>query len=279
MARLLRVQFPPFAPLFKGKAYMDIGKLTITKRDLGRIPDKDRIFFLQMLNLITEINIFQKLLLYSMTYPKNDTQKTAKAQISLNLLFVLAGKLFEGWKLIDERKPKEKNPKKGGRKKRFSQNWFPRKYKSRLTSDGKNNLSYLQDYFNKPNNIKKIRNKISNHYDSGLIRDHFPNTKMNNICLYLPQFVGEIFSTSNYITLDGFFTPIDPNQKKAFEIVIKEVLGVSKNLGSLIGDYIGIIHEKYLKQVKFEKLSIPDPKSTDKMHLTFFSKPSKKKLK
>ncbi|MCH7499273.1 MAG: hypothetical protein IH886_04585 [Nitrospinae bacterium] len=259
---------------------MDIGKLTITKMDLERIPDKDRVFFLQMLNLITEINIFQKLLLYSMQYPKNNIQKTAKAQISLNLLFVLAGKLFEGWKLIDERKPKEKNPKKGERKKGFLENWFPKKYKSLLSHDGNKYLNQLEQYFANPNNnIKKIRNKISHHFDSEIIRKHFPSTTMKEISLYLPKYVGEIFSTSNYITLDAFFTQIDPNQAKAFRIVIGEVLSVSKNFGELIGDYVGIIHEKYLKKAKFETLSIPDPKSTDKIHLTFFSKPSIKKSK
>jgi len=258
---------------------MDIGELTITKTDLKRIPDKDRIFFLQMLNLITEINVFQKLLLYSMRYPKNIVQKNAKAQISLNLVFVLAGKLFEGWRLIDERKPYEKKPKKGGRKKVFSRNWFPRKYKNRLTSEGKNNLKYLADYFNKPNIIKKIRNKIANHYDSELIRNHFPNTAINKISLYLPKFSGEIFSTSNYITLGGIFTTIDPNQRKAFEIVINEVLEVSKNFGNLIGDYISIIIKKYLAKAKYEVLNTPDPKLTDNMHLTFFSKPSKKNKK
>jgi len=252
---------------------MDIGELTITKRDLERIPDKDRIFFLQMLNLITEINVFQKLLLYSMRYPRNNVQKIAKAQISLNLLFVLAGKLFEGWKLIDKRKPK-----KGERKKGFSKNWFPKKYKSLLSHDGNKHLNQLEQYFGNPNNIiKKIRNKISHHFDSEIIRKHFPSTTIKEISLYLPKYIGEIFSTSNYITLDGFFTQIDPNQAKAFRIVVGDVLSVSKNFGELIGDYVGIIREKYLKNAKFETLSIPDPKPTDKMHLTFFSIPSKKK--
>ena len=253
---------------------MDIKRLSISKKEIEKIqPEHERVFFLLMLNFVTEINVFQKLLLYSIKYPRSEIQKQAKVQMSINLLYVLAGKLYEGWKLIDETRHGSRKPKKGQPNKKFSENWFPIKYKSRLTPKGKKSLKFLENYFSHKNDLRTIRDQFSFHFDFPKAKKLFNKSNFDSISLYVPSGSGEIFSTANYVFLEEFFSELGQTSEQGFSLLLDNILNVSSNFTQIIADYAGIIRKDFLKDSEFESLIIPDPKPTGKMHLTFFSKP------
>jgi len=264
---------------------MEISQLNISvKDDLSKLPEKERIFFVQMLIVLTDINVFRKLLLYSIKLQKNEIKKTANFQITLNVMWSLVAKLFEGWKLIDVRRFDDKTKRKIGN---FSDTWFPKKYFSQLTQEGKKSLRFLEDHFKDPDPMKKggssplkqIRNKIANHYDKKVIKKYLQGTSLTEILLYLPKYQGENFSTANYLFLVGL---INRNKKKdiwkTFGEDVDKLLKVSETFVILITDYLGIVFEQDLKSIKVKNMKMRDPKALDKMSLDFFSKsPNRKK--
>ncbi|MCF8721279.1 hypothetical protein J2S31_002177 [Nitrospina gracilis Nb-211] len=253
---------------------MDINKLKFSKKEIARIrPMTEQAFFLLMLNLITEINVFQKLVLYSGKFPRNRVQRIAKLQINLNLIFVLASKLYEGWKLIDEVRHGDKKPKRGQPKKRFSENWFPERYKDQLSPEGKESLEFLENYFDHKNDLRTIRDQFTFHYDLKKARKLLNKTDFEPVELYLPKHAGEVFSSANFVILKGYSSELSSGEVNGLRSLLRDILGVSKHFSKLISDYIRIVHQNFFPEVELELLSIPDPKSMDKVHLTFFSKP------
>jgi hypothetical protein len=258
---------------------MDIGQVNLSiANDLSKIQDEEeRVFFVQMLIALTDVNVFQKLLLYSMRFPENEILKAANLQISLNIMFTLASKLFEGWKLIDVRKIDKKTNKKIGK---FSNNWFPRKYSSQLSLKALNSLHFLEDHFKDPDPkknekaspIKTLRNKISSHYGTEEIKKYLRNNPLSEIELYLPHRAGEIFSTANYQYLKGFLRKIDSNEERAFRKVLDDIITTSENFGCLIMEYLDIVLRNDVDPQNLKNKKVREPRSVDNIHLSFFSK-------
>ena len=258
---------------------MDIGQVNLSiKNDLSKIQDeKERVFFVQMLIVLTDVNVFRKLLLYLMRFPENEIQTAANLQMSLNIMFSLAAKLFEGWKLIDVRKIDSKTSKKAGK---FSDNWFPKKYSSQLSLKALNSLHFLEDHFKdpdpkkneKPSPIKLLRNKIANHYDTNKIKEYLKNNTLSEIELYLPQRAGEIFSTANYLYLKGILREIDSNESRAFSKILNDVIKTSENFGYLIREYLDIVLRNDVKPKNLKTKKVREPRSLDNIHIRFFSK-------
>jgi hypothetical protein len=258
---------------------MDIGQVNLSiKNDLSKIRDEEeRVFFVQMLIALTDVNVFRKLLLYLMRFPKNEILMAANLQVTLNIMFTLAAKLFEGWKLIDVRKIDEKTNKKIGK---FSNNWFPKKYSSHLSLKALNSLHFLEDHFKDPDPkkneraspIKLLRNKIANHHDTEEIKKYLKNNPLSEIELYLPHHSGEIFSTANYQYLKGFLKKIDPSEDKAFRKVLDDIIETSENFCYLIREYLDIVLKNDVNPQNLKNKKIREPRSIDNIHLPFFSK-------
>ena len=256
---------------------MQLPQVFISKQNLDTLPKRDRILLIQISMVLTDINVFQKLMVYAYRNESRDTLiKRANMQISLNLIFILCGKLLEGWKLIDTRTINERFSKKMKERKDFfcEKNWFPKEYGSQLSVEGIKSLNYLKEYFKRSDNkIETIRNKIASHYDPEEIEKYLERLNRGGIVIYLPKNQNwHFFSNANNIFINGFLDEINSASKEvAFKEFSDEIIKVSSSVRILVMDYLKIIADKYLADAETTIVEIPDPELEDKMYIDFFS--------
>ena len=130
---------------------MKVSKIQITKSDLLSMSEDERIFFIQSGDLLNDLNVFNKLLMFCMNrqIEDNKVMKTSRDVQIMCLIRILVGKLYEGWKLIDK--------------------WYygsnvSRKYDGLLEKSAKDAVDEIKKYFSKTNLISKIRNRLAFHY-------------------------------------------------------------------------------------------------------------------
>ncbi|MCK5708755.1 MAG: hypothetical protein KAI43_13995 [Candidatus Aureabacteria bacterium] len=130
---------------------MNIEKLTLTKKHLDLLPEKERVFFIQLAHLSNEITVLTKLLILSNSTSKTEVINKAYAMQSSLIARMSIGKLYEAWRLL---------------KINFFASKLSKKYEPKLAKDGLHSLQKLKKYFGKNNLISDIRNNFSFHYPS-----------------------------------------------------------------------------------------------------------------
>ena len=130
---------------------MNIGKLTLTKKHLDLLPEKERVFFIQLAHLSNEITVLTKLLILSNNKSETEVINKAYAMQSSLIARMSIGKLYEAWRLL------EKN---------FFASKLSKEYEPKLSEDGLKALQNLKKYFGKSNLISDIRNNFSFHNPS-----------------------------------------------------------------------------------------------------------------
>lgn len=229
---------------------------------------------------LTDINVFKKLLKYSRaSNPNINARKAAQFQISLNMLFSLSAKVYEVWKLIDKREIDNK----GNRNGRFSDEWFSKEFNARLSSEEKKSLKQLASYFKSANNIKLIRDKIANHYDSKKFKKFLNDPELVSFEFYIPEEErgGEYFSNANLLFLAGLVFELEekepqktPDTKllnRHLGKIFGDVISMSENLDLVIHETLFNIVKEYFPDKKTDIFDIPNSKSAKKMHLNLFA--------
>ena len=130
---------------------MNIQKITLTKKHLDLLPEKERIFFIQLAHLSNEITVLTKLLILSNHKSETEVVSKAYAMQSSLITRINIGKLYEAWRLL------EKN---------FFASKLSKEYEPKLAKEGLQALQNLKVYFGKRNLISDIRNNFSFHYPS-----------------------------------------------------------------------------------------------------------------
>ena len=233
------------------------------------------MLFVQLCSFLTDLNSLQSTMICVNMDEENRIFRRANRHISINLIFVMCGKLIEAWKLFDTRTNKEKFSRNKSERKPFSRNWFSRKYGSQLSVAGKKSLGDLKNYFKiSGNRIKKIRNKIANHYDKKEIEKFLDSAGFEEIIVYVPKRQNwHFFSTAGDVFLFGFLDLIDPSSKeKAFKELSNEILEASTALRVLIIDYFKILADWYFHDALRENIVVKDPLPYSKNSINYFTK-------
>ena len=127
--------------------------------------EKVQVLFIQLSMVLTEINIFRKLIQScDEQKPQNEFLEGGRLQIRYSLLFVTCAKIFEGWKLIDLR---HKDIRTGDNKESFyrEKNWLAYNREKYLNPFCIKLLEELREYFEGGDSlIENIRNRYANHY-------------------------------------------------------------------------------------------------------------------
>ena len=237
---------------------MKIGKLKITKDKLNIIKEDERFFFLQILNILNDINCFQKLILYSLNEKDNLVLQEAQNQITLSLYFVLNSKIKEGWELI--RKDFLNNS-------GLSANFIPR-----FSEHGDLCFNNLKKYFGRKNLIFDIRNKIGSHYDTELLKEYYSEIRNDVFHLYVSETNGETFSTTSHMNWESLFNSVDSDHEKALGKILDDTLQASRDIGGFIRNCIEIVQDKYFDDEEFQMIDIPEPIAFEDIRLNFYSK-------
>lgn len=131
---------------------MKLLKVEISKSILNEIPEREVVFFVQCGNMLNDISMLQKLTIFSMNKAEsNETERTAQVLQTMGLLRLQAGKLSEGWELLQ---------------KHFFGAKVSKQYTPLFDEQEQGNLKTLKAYFGKTNIIYQIRNEFAFHYPS-----------------------------------------------------------------------------------------------------------------
>ena len=241
---------------------MKLFKINFSKSKLDTIPEIEQVFFIQLMQFLNELNVLQKCVIVSNNELDSLNTIEKRGQISQAQFFIrtLAGKLNEGWKMINDN---------------FVETQLSREYENLLSQKGKESLSELRKYFNDENNlVRLIRNKFAFHYDKEKIKEEInkiPQEKLLEI--YISEHrVNCLYSISDTIVNWSILNSIDStNSQRAMDILIGDIaIKVSGLFRAFCGDCICIIVKKL--DLNSTEIEIPDPPSIDEVKLSYFIK-------
>ena len=241
---------------------MKLSKINIPKSKLDTIPEIEQVFFIQLMQFLNELNILQKCTIVSSNELASLTTIEKRSQISQAHFFIrtLAGKLYEGWKMIG---------------KNFLKTQLSSEYENLLSQKGKESLSELMVYFKDKNNlVRLIRNKFAFHYDKEIIKEEIDNIPQEeSLEVYISEHRANcLYSLSDTIIIWAILNYIDSsNPQRAMDRLIGEIaLKVSRLFQEFCGDCVRIIGEKM--ELDYTEVEIPEPPSIDDVKLPYFVK-------
>ena len=241
---------------------MKLHKINIPKSKLDTICEIEKVFFIQLMHFLSELNVLQKCTIFSNN--ELDSLKTIekRGQISQAQFFIrtLAGKLYEGWKMIG---------------KNFLKTQLSSEYENLLSQKGKESLSELIVYFNDENNlVRLIRNKFAFHYDKEKIKEEIDKIPQEELLeMYISEHRGNcLYSISDTVVNWAILNSIDSsNSKRAMDRLFCEIaLKVSGYFQGFGTDCVRIICEKL--ELSYTEVEIPEPPSIYDVKLSYFVK-------
>lgn len=238
---------------------MDLHVFKISREQFNLIPDKEQIFILQLCNLLNDLNILQKLALFSTNKkPKmSEFEHKAENAQAFFVFTILAGKLWEGWQMVN--------------KDFFSKGLRPEYFDS-LPLEGKESLFFLGTYFKEHNIIEKIRNKFAFHYNSEEIKKELEINKDENFELILSEFSGNcLFYFANTVVGTAIISEVDLDPQKAMDKVIGDIVKVSKHFQTFLSHAMVVAMDKYEIKKEYITFKITDVPELNMCTVTVFA--------
>lgn len=245
---------------------MDICIIPVPKAKLDKIPEIERAFYIHIGHLRNELGVLVKFLNWSINDP-SDNPVLVDLNVSQSLIIsrMLAGKLWEGWILLD---------------KAYTAPKLDQSIESKLSKETKDALYELRKYFGQKNNvINIIRNKFAFHYDPEKVRNQLSLVdETDKLEIYVPEKrVNLFYMLSEIIVNSGMLEAVESGdyiaatKKLAKEVIEKSLLFIAFCDGCLqfmTENYLG----KTRKELGARKAIIPDPPSRKDIQLPFFTK-------
>ena len=208
---------------------MEICELEIKPEALARIPEEIKACIFHLSRAVDEISLLQKCfgLTVSETCP-NESLTIIQQNSAFSLVFLLAGKIYEAWNLLQEAMIK---------------NQGMREFQRHLSSETKKAFDQIKKYFSKSNIIERIRNKASFHYDHDLFKQELAMCKypeMNRFFLAEQSgnchfYIGSFVATSTIMNL----TP--------GENTIEKIKYITQEIGKTANWFSSLTHELFLQ--------------------------------
>lgn len=242
---------------------MNITKLTLTKKHIDLLPEKERIFFIQLAHLSNEITLLTKLLILSNNKSETEVINKAYAMQSSLIARMSIGKLHESWRLLE---------------KYFFASKLCKVYEPKLAEDGFQALQKLKKYFGKNNLISDIRNNFSFHYPS------FDEIKKQLKAIpddtEFQLFLGNDYVNNNYYMAEEIITNLMLNyvkkttlQEAMFDIfdVLSQVSGWFIVFGqycmfAFLDEFMGDVEDK----LKMQILKVESQGDIDEIKIPYF---------
>jgi hypothetical protein len=237
---------------------MDLHIFKISREQFNRIPEVEQIFILQICTLLNEINILQKLALFSTNKKSEISEFENKAQNAqaFFVFTILAGKLWEGWQMVN---------------KEFFSKGLRQEYFDALPDEGREALNFLGKYFSEQNIICKIRNQFAFHYGSEEIKKELKANTDENFELILSEFSGNcLFYFANTIVGSAIISEADQDTQVAMNKVIGDILKISKKLQIFLNNAMVVAMEKYKIDKNYTTFKLSDVPKLDAVQVPFF---------
>lgn len=246
---------------------MKLLKVEIPKSKLDMIPEKEVVFFVQCGNMLNDISMLQKLSIFSMNFDKpTDTERTAQILQTMGLLRLQAGKLKEGWELLQNH---------------FFAAKVSKQYDPLFNEKEQKALKSLTTYFGRPNIIFQIRKEFAFHYPSKdtIVKalKAMPDSVVFEVFMS-EHFANCVFSLSNTLTTLSILSSTKCSDgQRAMNKWVKEIPQVSRCFGEFLGGCLRVFAQRHSAGFKSSEVEIPEPPDVNEVTLPYFIKGKKKK--
>lgn len=237
---------------------MELAKITFKRESFDLIPKGERIFLVQLSLFANEITMLHKLIVFSNNYKDGKTVLTAQNVQSFFLIKLLAGKLYEGWQMLQ---------------KSYFKRSLSKQYEKILSKKGRDSIGHIKSYFGKRNLISLIRNKYAFHYDYEHINKELASIPADeDLELYLaPDHGNSLYSMAHIISSYALFDEVDSSDDfKALDKIFKDVLGVASKFLVFAGELSGKIWQTYRIPVSVGKVHIRRVPTINSVRLPYF---------
>jgi hypothetical protein len=234
---------------------MRLIKAEFSKKYLDRLPKEEKVFFVQLTQLLDELMILSKCVIFASNgiEAKQEAEKSAQRTQALFFIRILAGKIHEGWQMLNVS---------------YFSSQLSQKYDKLLSNPVKGSIKELKRYFAKNNLISKIRNKYAFHYNRENVEDQLNHiTQDRTLSMLISEYQGNsLFAFSDTIINSSILNSINPNdQQKTMDTLVEEViLKVCKKFQNFGYGVVELIIEKlkfYCEEIELEDiLAIKDVK-------------------
>jgi len=237
---------------------MKLIRLAFSSRELQAVPAPELFFVIISCLFLNEILILQKFLNASRNNDDRNNEVLRKAHLTQDMFLakLLAGKLFEGWELLQ---------------KRFYGNRLSTVYYPLLKPGPKKHLDAIKKYFGKTNAIARVRKQFAFHFGS---RDDELQNQMAKLVTelsgaqpleyYMAEYEGNCLYTLSHSLVNYLMLTNTENT----ELFDSELHQVSKWFTSLIQDIIRIFTERY--KWDHSEVEIPDPPVHHDVRIPYF---------
>ena len=243
-------------------------KLTLTKAQFDQIPADERLFYFMAGQLHNDINILTKLLSAAINelklVDKEPPKRSAALAQALLLLKLIAGRVYEGHKMIGET---------------FSAKGFLKRYRAEMSPSTLESLIAMNKYFGGKSAIQRIRTKFAFHFDAKSIASAYANAAPDFTSVeYLSErYTGHnLFNTSETLSLIAIVGDGLENWQATIAQIGEEITAICVTIGTfLMGFIFEIIFKKHLglTMEHLEAAFITDDPSIDDERLPFFNLP------
>ncbi len=222
-----------------------------------KLSDDEKILMIYLGNLYTDINILLKTCVCSRNTPgNNDVVNVAQFSQTFFFFEVLAGKILEGWKIIQQK---------------YNGSKLSQEYHKALKSKDIQNYRDLKSYFKGSNKIKDIRNRYAFHYDntlSGELLAKFNDSNKDELKIYLSEKQGNCyFHFAESIMLRSLIED-DINKPDQIYDEITEI--ANKLLKFIFSFFSAVIKIHNIELPELENIDMPETPSFQEVTLPYF---------
>lgn len=238
-----------------------VAVVQMPKTSLDRISHEERQFFLLCGHVANEINVLNKLFYWASNFDESEEIIT-RAHMAQSLVIgkLLTGKLWEAWKIIQQR---------------FVRSNLSDDYRPSLEDEAQTALKNLERYFaNKDNVVRKVRNWFAFHYDWRKIAAGY-NDDLKDDDLYF--YIGENHANSMYYASEvvvntGMLESLVPgNRQRAFDLLVSDTTAVAGWLLSFINGCMVVGMDRHFDGLPpFKEVTIKGAPDMDDVRIPYF---------
>jgi hypothetical protein len=235
---------------------MDIYRVTISKAELGQLPEPGQMFFICAGNLLNDLNTLQKCVLYSNFTSQSEVERRVQLGTSLFFSRLTASKCWEGWLMLQ---------------KAYFGTRLSKDYQNLISMDGQKALQQLKLYFSGENLIKEVRNRFEFHSpDQEALRTCLAEVSDDEIFeIYIAESQGNCrFQLSDVLITSAAMKLISVDRGEAMFRLLKEPVDVAGNFIRFLMAWIHVFLAKHLDEK--ELVTIANPPSLEEVRLPFF---------
>lgn len=215
---------------------IELRTLVYTKAELAGVPEKERTFFLLLTSFANDIQSLSKLVRVVLGRLDDGLiESQGRSSVGMLAIRLLAGRLWEGWKLLEDNRPLLITP-----------------YQEYLGHEPNEALQTLQTYFaDRKNLIRMIRDKIGFHADAKIAKqafDRFPDDA--ELGDYMCQTIGNtLYYTTELIqleTINGFVGKGD--QPGSLRQLVSDTSSLTSAFQTFTFGFVGVFVKRHLRE-------------------------------